>query len=923
MLHIVLIFLMSLSFSNDSNFWGCMDENALNYDPYAFWNCDGWCCEYEDENSFNIVINEINYNPASSFGQPDEDYEFVEFYNNSQNDVNLHGWSFGNTSVNTCYTFGDVILPAGDYLILARNSDNYPGSISYGSHNYLSNSEATLTLRDHSHSIVDQVTYKDNCDCNTDFSCWPSNADAGGSTLELVNPDLNNNFASNWQDSFVIPGGTPGVVNSTDAELVYGCTDFEACNYNSDANVNDGSCEYPQDNFDCEDNCLVDIDCEGVCGGSSELDCSGVCNGDSLIDDCGVCNGNNLDKDCSGICFGDLQIDACGTCDGGINDILNCPDSGYFIGFSDFNSQENYFDLTLNNEANVGGFQLNITGLTITESIPLSIDQYSFTLSSSESTIIAFSLTGGVIPPQNSSILRVYYSDQANQSVCLENVILSDPFGDELDVVVGDCVNLGTCNDESACNYELSDFVCDNCCDFGNEFWFDNDGDGLGTESTSTLFCDQPGEFWVDNPDDQYPNCNSNIVDDCGICDGDNLSCSGCTDESAFNSNCLNGNWPTSATFGCSDEVIISDNSCVYAPEGFDFTQSTQQAFYKFLDGSFNDQPLEFMGSWIGAFKNGVCIGSWPWVGEFTTVPVMGQDEFNSNSVYLEDGEFPEFFIYDPNLESTYPASVTPNFPFVNFEIYHVDMIASVSDDWFQYGYIMGDINIDYMVDVVDLTNQIGFILDFHSPNQYQFWASDMNEDNLLNIEDIVSLLYNIVDPLRIDNQSEAYLSGNTLSLNGDIAGIQFNGEIISNLNESDIIISNESKKTLIYNLSGQILSENISFTESPSELIVISSTGEIIDVNIRNNDKFSLASAYPNPFNPTTTINYDLSSDENINISIYDINGSLIENIFNGYQFSGSHYITWNGSRFSSGIYFVKMTNNTSSQTYKIILAK
>ena len=70
MLHIVLIFLMSLSFSNDSNFWGCMDEDALNYDPYAFWDCDGWCCEYEDENSFSIVINEINYNPASSFGQP-------------------------------------------------------------------------------------------------------------------------------------------------------------------------------------------------------------------------------------------------------------------------------------------------------------------------------------------------------------------------------------------------------------------------------------------------------------------------------------------------------------------------------------------------------------------------------------------------------------------------------------------------------------------------------------------------------------------------------------------------------------------------------------------------------------------------------------------------------------------------------------
>ena len=923
MFKILLLMAMSPLFADDSNFWGCMDENAVNYDPYAFWDCDEWCCEYEDENSFNVVINEINYNPASSYGQHDEDYEFIEFYNNGQNDVNLNGWYFGNSSVDNCFTFDDIVLPAGDYLILARNPETYPGSIDYGSHNYLSNSEATLTLRDHSHSIVDQVTYKDNCDCNTDFSCWPTNSDAGGSSLELIDPDFNNNFASNWQDSFIIPGGTPGTVNSTDSELIYGCTDTVACNYEPNANVNDGSCEYSQENFDCEGNCLTEIDCEGICGGLSELDCLGICNGDSVVDDCGVCDGNNDDKDCAGICFGDSQLDACGTCDGGIDDVFACPDSGFFIGFGDFNTEQNYFDLSLNNETNVGGFQLDVSGLTITETVPLTIDGYSFTLSSSQSTIIAFSLTGGVIPPQNSSILRIYYTDLVNQSICLENVILSNPFGDELNVEIEDCFNVGTCNDETACNYDVSDFDCDNCCDYGDQFWFDNDGDGLGTESTSTLFCDEPSELWVDNPNDQYPNCNSNIVDDCGICDGDNSSCSGCTDESAFNSNCLNGNWPTSATFGCSDEVTISDDSCVYAPEGFEFTQSTQQAFYKFLDGSFNDQPLEFMGSWIGAFKDGVCVGSWPWVGEFTTVPVMGLDEFNSNSVYLEDGEFPEFFIYDPNLNSTYPASVTPNFPFVNFEIYHVDMIAAVSDGWFQYGYIMGDINIDYMVDVVDLTNQIGFILDFHSPNQYQFWASDMNEDSLLNIEDIVSLLYDIVDPLRIDNESEAHLTGNTLSINGDIAGMQFTGEIISNLNESDILISNESRKTVVYNLSGQLSSKNISFKETPNDLTLISSTGEVIDVKINNQDNYSLTSAYPNPFNPITTISYGLSKDENIDISIYDINGSLVENIFNDYQSSGSHRITWNASRFSSGIYFVKMTNNTSSQTYKIILAK
>ena len=43
------------------------------------------------------------------------------------------------------------------------------------------------------------------------------------------------------------------------------------------------------------------------------------------------------------------------------------------------------------------------------------------------------------------------------------------------------------------------------------------------------------------NHGDLYPNCFSNFVDECGECDGDNSSCSGCLDENAFNFNCLNG----------------------------------------------------------------------------------------------------------------------------------------------------------------------------------------------------------------------------------------------------------------------------------------------------------------------------------------------------------------------------------------------
>ena len=68
-------------------------------------------------------------------------------------------------------------------------------------------------------------------------------------------------------------------------ELTPGCTDDDACNYNPDADSNDGSCEYPEENFDCDGNCIEDIDCADVCGG------------DSTVDECGNCD-NDVNNDC-------------------------------------------------------------------------------------------------------------------------------------------------------------------------------------------------------------------------------------------------------------------------------------------------------------------------------------------------------------------------------------------------------------------------------------------------------------------------------------------------------------------------------------------------------------------------------------------------------------------------------------------------
>ena len=200
---------------------------------------------------FNIVINEINYNPSLDLGQEDSDYEFIELYNNGEDDVNLHGWFLSISSVGSCYQFGDVTIEAGGYLVLSRNGETYPGSVNIGDVNSLSNSGDTITLRNNWYWIVDRVSYNDGHCEESCQECWPHNADAGGSSLELIDPNLDNNTAANWQDSFVIPGGTPGYANSTDDGFVYGCTDAQACNYNPEATVENGSCEYAS-TVDCD-----------------------------------------------------------------------------------------------------------------------------------------------------------------------------------------------------------------------------------------------------------------------------------------------------------------------------------------------------------------------------------------------------------------------------------------------------------------------------------------------------------------------------------------------------------------------------------------------------------------------------------------------------------------------------------------------
>ena len=87
--------------------------------------------------------------------------------------------------------------------------------------------------------------------------------------------------------------------------------------------------------------------------------------------------------------------------------------------------------------------------------------------------------------------------------------------------------------------------------------------------------------------------------------------------------------------------------------------------------------------------------------------------------------------------------------------------------------------------------------------------------------------------------------------------------------------------------------------------------------------DHFSLEQSYPNPFNPATTISYNLKESSAISLTIYDLLGREVEVLHEGMKMAGYHTTAWNASRYSSGIYFVRLTADKDIQIQKIVLMK
>jgi chitinase len=85
----------------------------------------------------------------------------------------------------------------------------------------------------------------------------------------------------------------------------------------------------------------------------------------------------------------------------------------------------------------------------------------------------------------------------------------------------------------------------------------------------------------------------------------------------------------------------------------------------------------------------------------------------------------------------------------------------------------------------------------------------------------------------------------------------------------------------------------------------------------------FVLFDNYPNPFNPTTTIAFQLEREMPVKLSIYSLIGEVVAVLKNGMASAGKNTVVWEATNYSSGVYFLKLEAGEWSATKKMILAK
>ncbi len=284
------------------------------------------------------------------------------------------------------------------------------------------------------------------------------------------------------------------------------------------------------------------------------------------------------------------------------------------------------------------------------------------------------------------------------------------------------------------------------------------------------------------------------------------------------------------------------------------------------------------------------------------------------------------------------------------------DGIADECDDCSN---MPGDPNDDMIIDVLDIVTVVNIILNNGVYTDCQVADANFNSDSnsqgeaLVNVQDIILIINAILGNRLysdIDGNSNLHLisQGDDLIIavdsDIDISGMQlsFYSDNILNIrlndNSSDVYTASNVHEGVQYfvgfSMENNPFDKDLEITieggyylgVDDMNIILSSTSGQSVDVDWNSPElkSFSIDKMFPNPFNPSTEINYTVEHDGYLNIVVYNLLGQQVAELYNGYQELGPHKVLWNAENISSGVYYVNITHeNGHSESMKAVLLK
>jgi len=242
-----------------------------------------------------------------------------------------------------------------------------------------------------------------------------------------------------------------------------------------------------------------------------------------------------------------------------------------------------------------------------------------------------------------------------------------------------------------------------------------------------------------------------------------------------------------------------------------------------------------------------------------------------------------------------------------------------------------GDTNGDGITNILDVVGLVNFIIGGLDLGECGLIAADFNSDGVVNILDVVGLVSSILGgrsfdatsammyetSAGVDITSDGYLGAVELTLT-HVVGFEL--ELTQDALVSDYNTTGTTTKLIVVAPE----TDHIFSTEDAFEVdeVLAVNSNEFIDV-VKHVSEFNLSSAYPNPFNPTTNIDFSVSEAGYASVKVYNLMGQVVGVLMDGMVDANTYNLTWDAQHLSSGVYMIKAESNGQVATQKIMLLK